>query len=78
MAKIRKIGNKTEILKRKKELSDQEKCIKSIADLDEKQLDKWFDQHFSGVSDDVREGLEVIVKALWANAKVTRKMWQRF
>ncbi len=76
MAKIRKIGDKTEILKRKLELTDQEKFIKSIADQNEKQLDKWFDQHFSSVSDDVREGLEVIVKALWANAKVTRKIWR--
>jgi hypothetical protein len=76
MAKIKRIGDKKAILKKKKELTDQESFINSIADNSEKQLDKWFKDHFSTLPEEVKEGLEVIIKAVWANAKVTKNMKQ--
>ena len=75
MAKIRKIGNKTEIVKAKQERTEWEKLIDTIADKSEDELTAWFKKHFSGLSKDSRTGLELIVKALWANAKVTGKLW---
>jgi hypothetical protein len=75
MAKIRKIGNKTEIVKEKKERTEWEKLIDTIADKSEDELTAWFKKHFSGLSKDIRTGLELIVRALWANAKVTGKLW---
>jgi hypothetical protein len=73
MAKIRKVGNKAEILKAKKERTEWEKLIDNIADKSEEELATWFNAHFSGLSTDIRQGLELIVKAVWANAKVTKK-----
>jgi len=40
-------------------------------------LANWFSDHFSGLSQDIRAGLELMVKALWANAKIIKKLWQK-
>ncbi|MCP5046720.1 MAG: hypothetical protein GY940_06085 [bacterium] len=73
MAKIKRIGDKKEILKRRQEAKDHEMCIDTIAGQSEKQLEKWFKKHFSVLPKEAREGLDVIVKALWANTKVKQK-----
>lgn len=77
MAKIKKIGNKTEIIKAKKERTDWETFLNNIADRSEDELTDWFKKHFSGLSKNNRTGLELLVRAVWANAKVTRKLWLR-
>jgi hypothetical protein len=77
MAKIRKIGNKTEIIKAKKERIGWEQLVNTIAEKSEDELAAWFKKHFSGLSKTNRTGLELLVRAVWANAKVTRKLWLR-
>ncbi|NIR04221.1 MAG: hypothetical protein GTN82_02210 [Candidatus Aminicenantes bacterium] len=77
MAKFTKIGDKTKILEAKQERASWEVLINNIANMSEDELNTWFNNHFSGLSTDIRTGMELIVKALWANAKVTKKIWQQ-
>ena len=77
MAKIKQIGNKTEILKKKIDRSKKEKFLDDMANMEEDQLNEWFDKHFSGFPGDTRSGFELIIRTLWANARVTREMWLR-
>ncbi len=73
MAKIKRIGDKKEILEKKKEVENQELCVNAIACKSEKQLDNWFKKHFAGLPAEAREGLKVMVKAIWADTKVKHK-----
>lgn len=77
MAVVRKIGNIDEILKEKQDRTEFEILINNITDLSEDELTNWFNNHFSGLSQDIRTGLELIVKAVWANAKVTKKLCKK-
>ena len=77
MAVVKTIGNKDEILKEKQDRTEWEILINTIADKSEDELATWFFNHFSGLSQDIRAGLEMVVKALWANVKVTKKLWQK-
>lgn len=74
MAKIKTIGDKKEILKRRNEKVDWEKSITSISDMTDTQLTDWFEKHFSGLPDETRPGMEELVRAVWANAKLTKKL----
>ena len=77
MATRRVIGNREEILNQRQELTQWENHINTIADKTEAELMVWFNEHFSGLTGSVRTGLEAIVRVVWANAKVTKKLWQR-
>lgn len=77
MAEIRKIGNKVEILNARQERTNWETLIDDIAEKNEDELATWFNNHFSGLSADIRSGMELIVKTIWANAKLTRKICQK-
>jgi hypothetical protein len=77
MVVVRTVGNKEEIVEEKQDRIEWEIFIGTIADKSEDELSTWFSNHFSGLSQDIRIGLELIVKALWANAKVTKKLWQK-
>lgn len=77
MAKIKQVGNKEEIVKKKNEHTQWEIILSTLADLDENQLNKWFKKNFPGVPDDMRPGLETIVKVLWANTRISQKIWLR-
>lgn len=73
MAKIKTIGNKKEILKKRADEADREKRAQGIGGKTEKQLNAWFKKHFSGLPDETRTGMEELVYAVWANANVTQK-----
>lgn len=74
MAKVRKIGDKKEILKRQKEESDVKALIGGMADKSEEEVLKWFRAQFKELPKQVRDGLETVIKTLWANAKILRKL----
>jgi hypothetical protein len=74
MAKIRTIGNKEEILKKKNERSEWEKCIYPIGDMTDKELIVWLEKHFSGLTEETRSGMEVLVRSVWVNAKLLRNL----
>ncbi len=46
-----------------------------MADRDEKELTEWVKKHFSNLSEEAFQGIEVLVRALWANTQVTKKLW---
>ncbi len=77
MAVVRTVGNKEEILEEKQDITEWEILINTIANKSEDELTTWFSNHFSGLSQDISTGLELIVRALWANAKLTRKICQK-
>ena len=75
MAKMKTIGDKKEILKKRNEKEDWGKSITSISDMTDKQLADWFEKHFSGLPGETRPGMEELVRAVWANAKLTKKLY---
>ncbi len=74
MAKIKQFCDKQELLKRKKEHEDMRTFIHTMADLTPKQLDQWFASQFKELPKQARDGLETVVKALWANAKMLNQL----
>jgi hypothetical protein len=65
------IGNKQDIM-------SQNECkalINTIADKSLEDLQNWFDQHFSQLSQDEQDGLWLLVKTVWAISKVLKKIW---
>lgn len=74
MVNLQTIGDKNAILLKKMEQTDIASHMKHFAQMKESRLGEWVDEYFSGLPEDVREGLEIIVKALWANAKVLQKL----
>ncbi len=71
MVNIKKIGDKQEILSRKKEKASRGKYKDAFLMKTEEELELWFKKHFSSLSPDVSEGLLLLVKVLWANAETT-------
>ena len=71
-----KIGNKMEIEARKAEISELKTYLNNISDKSLAELKTWFDQRFSGFTQAQQDGLWVIVKTQWANAKVLKKIWK--
>jgi hypothetical protein len=74
MIQIKQIGDRDQILGAIQDRDIWEALIGSIANMTENELTAWFNNHFSGLSANIRTGLETIVKALWANAKVTKRL----
>lgn len=75
MAKLKTIGDKKEILEQKEERARMETEFDRFAGLKEKDLGKWVDDYFSELPEHAREGLEIVIQGLWANSKVTKKLW---
>lgn len=74
MAKRIKIGDKHEIMNRNKEKKDIQIAIQNLADKSEEEALQWFRTQFKELPKQAREGLEKVIKTLWANAKILRQM----
>lgn len=70
-----KIGNKANIVKEIELLTEYEKQLNKVASLAPGQLRPWFDSHFASLPEGVREGLFTITEVVYAQAKVTKRLW---
>lgn len=73
MVKMKIIGDKKEILKKRLEQAERKSLLDAFADKTDKQLGAWLDQHFSTLPEESRAGLETIVKTLWVHTRFTKK-----
>lgn len=75
MVKRVTIGDKQEIIAHNQELDECKALINTIADMGLTDLEDWFNQHFSQLPQNQKDGLWIIVKTLWAISKVLKKIW---
>lgn len=69
------IGNKPEIITHNQEMKECKSLINTIADMNLNDLQDWFNQHFSQLNQNEQDGLWMLVKTVWAIAKVLKKIW---
>jgi len=73
--RLTQVGNKQEILDRLEEVGYLESKLNQVATMSPGQIQTWFDSHFSSLPEGVREGLQTIVEVIYANARVTKRLW---
>lgn len=75
MVKRETIGNKEEIQAEKQDWNECKALINNLAEKSLADLQSWYNQHFSQLSQDEQGGLWLLVRVIWAIAKVLKKIW---
>ena len=67
-------SNKADKIAEEAKIKERENKIKNMNDSD---IDKFISDHFGDMTFDQREGLEIIVQAIWGGTNAKGKKWHR-
>ncbi len=73
MVKKTIIGNRPELVGKKRELPDWAVILAEISGKTLSQVEKFCDTSFSGLDADARAGLKKVVRVVWAITKILRR-----